>query len=314
MQIHNIVSVSGGKDSTALLLLALERQAPNLQAVFADTGHEHPLTYEYIQYLSETVYPIRTVRADFSAEFERRRAFLRSERCDWPEADRKRALELLEPTGIPFLDLCLVMGRFPSAIARFCTRELKVRPVFEQVHAPLLETRPMPRILSWQGVRRQESKRREGLAELEAEIGDAADGPGLFNYRPILDWSAEDVFAQLRRHGIRPNPLYLQGMTRVGCMPCIHTRKAELREIALRWPQEIERVAEWERLVSRVARVEGSATFFYVGDGETDVHVDTHGIHSKVRWARTRRGGREYDLFSFGEEPATCSSVYGLCE
>jgi 3'-phosphoadenosine 5'-phosphosulfate sulfotransferase (PAPS reductase)/FAD synthetase len=54
---NNIVSVSGGKDSTALLLLAIERQTENLQAVFADTGHEHQQTYEYVQYLSEKVFP-----------------------------------------------------------------------------------------------------------------------------------------------------------------------------------------------------------------------------------------------------------------
>ena len=46
---HNIVSVRGGKDRTALLLLAIERDTPNLQAVFADTGHEHQQTYEYLQ-------------------------------------------------------------------------------------------------------------------------------------------------------------------------------------------------------------------------------------------------------------------------
>lgn len=32
---HNIISVPGGKDSTALLLLAMERQPDNMQAVFA---------------------------------------------------------------------------------------------------------------------------------------------------------------------------------------------------------------------------------------------------------------------------------------
>lgn len=49
---HNIISVSGGKDSTALLLLAIEREAENMQAVFADTGNEHELTYEYVRYLA----------------------------------------------------------------------------------------------------------------------------------------------------------------------------------------------------------------------------------------------------------------------
>jgi len=40
MTSHNIVSVSGGKDSTATLLVAIALEAENLQAVFADTGNE----------------------------------------------------------------------------------------------------------------------------------------------------------------------------------------------------------------------------------------------------------------------------------
>ena len=35
---HNVVSVSGGKDSTAVLALAVIQEVPNLLAVFADTG------------------------------------------------------------------------------------------------------------------------------------------------------------------------------------------------------------------------------------------------------------------------------------
>lgn len=64
---HNIISVSGGKDSTALLLLAIERQPDNMQAVFADTGNEHDLTYDYVRYLEQaTGVPIRWVKADFT--------------------------------------------------------------------------------------------------------------------------------------------------------------------------------------------------------------------------------------------------------
>lgn len=51
MTTHNIVSISGGKDSTATLLLAIALETENLQAVFADTGNEHEQTNEYLDYL-----------------------------------------------------------------------------------------------------------------------------------------------------------------------------------------------------------------------------------------------------------------------
>ena len=35
---HNVVSVSGGQDSSAVLALAVVQEVPNLVAVFADTG------------------------------------------------------------------------------------------------------------------------------------------------------------------------------------------------------------------------------------------------------------------------------------
>lgn len=44
-----IVSVSGGKDSTAMLLKALEEHPrEQIMPVFCDTGWEHPAVYEYL--------------------------------------------------------------------------------------------------------------------------------------------------------------------------------------------------------------------------------------------------------------------------
>ncbi|MDV7419059.1 phosphoadenosine phosphosulfate reductase family protein [Acinetobacter baumannii] len=298
--IYNIVSVSGGKDSTATLLLAMAWDVENLQAVFADTGHEHPATYEYVEYLEQILeIQIQRVKADFSYEIECKRDYVKTK---WrekgvSESVVENALAVLKPTGNLFLDLCLWKNRFPSTRARFCTSELKVKPI-QQLFYPILEDGHM--ILSWQGVRADESLDRKYLPECNEVV------QGLYNYRPILKWSAKDVFQAHTDMGIDPNPLYKKGMGRVGCMPCINCNKDELKEIAKRFPEEIERVAEWERIVGLVSKRQ-SATFFtsdYRG----------HGIHQLVEWSKTVRGGKQYDLVEQMTGIEACSSAYGLCE
>jgi 3'-phosphoadenosine 5'-phosphosulfate sulfotransferase (PAPS reductase)/FAD synthetase len=316
MPIHNIVSMSGGKDSTATLLVARELEVPNLSAVVADTGHEHPETHDYIHYLAEaTGVPIRWVKADFSRQIDGKRKFIETK---WREKSVAEsvvlgALEVLHPTGNPFLDLCLWKGRFPSTKARFCTDELKRNPIIEQVYLPLMDGENM--LLSWQGVRADESPARKYLPECD-EVGG-----GLFNYRPILKWTIYSVFEAHRAAGIKPNPLYLQGCNRVGCMPCIMCAKDELRQIAARWPEEVDRVREWERLVT-IASKSGAATFFTAVTDPTvrsddKVSAVTHGIDRIVDWSKTARGGRQFDmvdLIARTDNHNSCSSAYGLCE
>lgn len=129
-------------------------------------------------------------------------------------------------------------------------------------------------------------------------------------YRPLLKWSAKDVFDMHKKHGIEPNPLYTQGMSRVGCMPCIFVKKEELFEIYRRFPEEIERIAEWERLVANVSR-RGDSSFLPALDGD-----DRKDIWDWVEWSKTTYGGRQIDMLKMIEleAPPLCSSVYGLCE
>ena len=47
-QVH-VVSMSGGKDSTATALVAMD-MGYDFVGAFADTGNEHEITYEYIEY------------------------------------------------------------------------------------------------------------------------------------------------------------------------------------------------------------------------------------------------------------------------
>jgi hypothetical protein len=108
------------------------------------------------------------------------------------EAKVARAIAILKPAGNPFLDLCLWKGRFPSTRVRFCSEELKRNLIIEQVHLPLLEAGND--VVSWQGVRADESQERASLLERECKPVMPNSGAELWHYRPILKWSVDDVF------------------------------------------------------------------------------------------------------------------------
>lgn len=131
----HVVSISGGKDSTATALLCRELHDPDtIRYVFADTGNEHPLTMEYLDYLEGRFNaPIDRLKVDFGQRIIRKRAYVAEH---WPAKGVSAsvvaaALEALQPTGIPFLDLCIWKGRFPSRMAQFCTQFLKTEPLVD---------------------------------------------------------------------------------------------------------------------------------------------------------------------------------------
>lgn len=317
MRETNVISVSGGKDSTALLLLAMERETENMCAVFADTGNEHEQTYEYLRYLEQvTGVPIRWVRADFSDRIAAKKDYVLTkwEAKGVPQDDIDSAAAALVPTGNPFLDLCIWKGRFPSTKAAFCSEELKRNPIIKQVQMPIIEAGDD--LNSWQGVRRDESLNRRFLIERELKFTHD-NGAEMWNYRPILDWTAEDAFAMHRKHNIKHNPLYEQGMGRVGCMPCINARKDELLEISKRFPEAIDRIREWESIVQAASKRKGATFFAAANQGKhltVKECVAVGNIDKVVEWSQTKRGGKLFDMFRMLDDGPTCSSVYGLCE
>ncbi len=365
----HVISFSGGKDSTALYLLAMERFGRNFLPVFADTGNEHQDTLDYVHALPEkTGGPgIRRVTAVFTdQDFERKREAIRAswlgdlmtgKAGEWKlkgkwgrerkkpdntvtipgpplasppnpfrdaetthyrwsrarsplsrdQAQRRiqEALEVLqEPTGNPFLDICLLKSIFPDSLRRFCTSILKVEPIMEQVIDPLLEAGH--EVVSWQGIRADESARR-ALAHRIEDVGG-----GLWLYRPLLDWSIPDVLSMHEKHGITPNPLYTQGMGRVGCMPCINARKGEIREIAHRFPGQIDRIEKWERHLRKV-QVNPIGTFF-PAKKVPGVQVDRSHVRAVVEWSKTGKGGWDMDMFADEEDDLECKNSWGLCE
>ena len=334
MTAQHIVSLSGGKDSLATALKAKERGKP-FRVVFADTGNEDQITLDYVDSLEGYLgVPVETVRADFTAAFALRREQLHK---FWsrpgrvgsdgqptpavPDALIERAIACLIPSGIPFLDLCMLKGRFPGVKSRFCTEDLKLRPMDEQIKLPLLNAGQS--IVEWIGERAEESPARAAKPRLERlrwEF-DSVTGARLARpasrvlHRPIQHLKVAEVFAIAKRHGVPSNPLYRLGMNRLGCMPCIMAKKGELRQIARRFPEHIARIEEWERIVQSVSRRQ-NATFFAAkmvpGEGDTRAN-----IRSAVDWSNTGRGGWNYDIehsLADQDAPAICESSYGLCE
>lgn len=96
-----IVTFSGGKDSLASLLWIKNNFSKKFEIVFCDTKWESQITYDYIQSISEKLEMPITV--------------LSSKKYDG------------------FIDLALKKKRFPSTRARFCTEELKTKPMIDYI-------------------------------------------------------------------------------------------------------------------------------------------------------------------------------------
>lgn len=296
-----IVSVSGGKDSTALYLWAIDQFGANgFRAVFADTGHEHPVTYNYVRNLH-----LMTQSSGGGPEVE------------WVKADftKKLTAKGKEPTGNPFLDMWLYKGRAPSARAQFCTENLKLAPIRDWINS----FRKHHEVEIFVGIRAGESARRAKMPEEEE-----SDFYDAIVKRPLLRWTEEDVFDFLKTKGVPPNPLYENGSARVGCYPCIHSRKSELASMP-DWAWD--KLADWENLAGR--------TWFKFGEipltNEQKIELlkakdDLPKLAelkdkfspkvSEVReWCRTSRGGKQFTLFQDdAKDVPSCMSTWGICE
>ena len=318
MTVIHVASVSSGKDSDETLRQCLARvPKERVRAVICDTGNEHEQVWKHIAYLEQRFgIKVDVLRADFAAELAAKRRFIANDqrtgrdrkgrRLRWSNKAKRRALAVMYPSGNPFLDLCMWKGRFPSRKAQFCTQELKTAMLVQYQQA-FVEAGH--RVVSWQGVRRDESLNRR-----HAKLFERLQ-PRTYAYRPLVEWTAMQVFGSLSAHDIEPNALYRMGMGRVGCMPCINAQKRELREIDLRWPEELDRLAEWERIVGACSK-RGFSTFFTDGHLAKDrrlIFADLN-VRARIQWSKTTRGGKQFDLLAADEPAAACASSYGLCD
>jgi 3'-phosphoadenosine 5'-phosphosulfate sulfotransferase (PAPS reductase)/FAD synthetase len=298
-KIKVLVAFSGGKDSLASLIWAVNKYGvDSCEAVFCDTGWEHELTYQHIKEVTEKI-GVKLVT-------------VKSKKYD------------------NFVDLAKQKKRFPSTTARFCTEQLKSIPMIDYVLSQECH------LIIVQGIRADESASRSKMKEhcsyfryyLEPYKTDKDGKPKTQSYRkkdvlawrekyaddiirPVFKWTGQEVMAYILENGFKPNPLYYQGFSRVGCFPCIMCRHAEIKNIAEKHPDYLKRLQD--------AEAETGSSFFppdYI-----------------PKWAQTNRdkNGKKFpslknvidyvtddpDQQKMFQEPETdgrCMSFYAICE
>lgn len=143
-----------------------------------------------------------------------------------------------------FNDLAKRKTRFPSTKARFCTQVLKIEPT--QAHVSELQEKGFD-VIVVSGTRADESDDRKNLPEWD--FSGFSGAVLATHWRPLIHWNLQEVYGIHAAHGVPMNPLYEAGARRVGCLPCIMSRKAEIRMIALRFPKRIDEIRQIEKEV-----------------------------------------------------------------
>jgi len=252
-----IVSYSGGKDSTAILLHLLDLGVPkekielwhqSIDGNPSEAGEffDWPVTPAYCSAFAEAM--------DLKLLYQ------------WREGGFWKELNLDNEEGgrIVFDD---GDGNYITP-ARYSTRP-RTRRKFPQVSAdlryrwcsPYLKIdvaeraiRNSPRLnglnlLYLTGERREESAARGRYAQVETHKSDArASGRRrVDHWRPILAWPEEQVWDIIRRYQVRAHPCYYLGWSRCSCYCCIFGDPDQWATIRVVTPELFELLAELER-------------------------------------------------------------------
>jgi len=193
-----LASLSGGKDSVALCLWLLYESGidkEDIHIVFADTGWEHHYTYFTVLKMAEH-HPVKIVRSELGM------------------------YKFLDYFGPPDIE---------SKKSRPCTRYLKVEPL--KKYKRRLEETYGVEIIQVVGIRHEEGSsfnKRGNIPEIVCARD--CDGGTFSNkiWHPIREWLLKDVWAIHKRYNFPINKLYRVGCTRVGCAPCIFSKKREI--------------------------------------------------------------------------------------
>jgi 3'-phosphoadenosine 5'-phosphosulfate sulfotransferase (PAPS reductase)/FAD synthetase len=329
----HFIGISGGKDSGALIALALH-SGINATYMFCDTGHEKPETYAYLDKLKkDTGIKITVLKKEITdADFAARRDAIKKAWNEWytpqlrsiaskalgvrqmfppvKNADLDIALNELRPSGDIFRDTLVMHGTMPQKKGKFCSLELKTLEAWDHIQSYLDNDHDGEDVYWWSGVRAQESPSRALLPESEPC---GMDSTGyVTSLRPILNLTHDEVFELCNYMNVPINPLYMLGDKRVGCGECFEANKRAIKNSFTRNPELLERTKYLEESVAKVNRRAIQMGLKYVPFFREAYRLNKFNNWASAEqiytWSLSGRGtGSEIEV-------ASCDSVYGLCD
>lgn len=135
---------------------------------------------------------------------------------------------------------------FPSAAHRQCTSDLKRGPIQREVRR-FAKANGFKVIINALGLRAQESPARAKRDSFHRM--DAASNSVLtwFEWLPVHDLTAAEVFATIRDAGQEPHYAYSLGNERLSCVFCIMASRRDLQNGARHHPELLARYSELEQ-------------------------------------------------------------------
>lgn len=210
---YHAVSLSGGKDSTAMLLLMIERGMPIDAVLTADTGMEFPEMYDHLRRLDDYLFHERGIHL---TTLRHPKGF---EYLMFEEPKQKQSsIENRQRLGVP-----LNGNGWPGVKVRWCTGQLKTHLISKEVN--------------------RLKKERNALHY----IGIAADEPARIkdDQYPLVDWgiTEKDALQICYDRGYDWGGLY-EIYHRCSCWCCPLQRIDELRKLRHHHPEL------WQRLMA----------------------------------------------------------------
>lgn len=238
-----VASLSGGKDSAAMLLYLVEHYGPDrVIAHLQVLPEDWPETVPYVQDLCGRL-GVQLVAQQIIYEHVGDGTGVRT----WAIINITNSLHIV-PWGeagviAGITDLAMRRHWPPSPATRWCTSYFKVRVlnrwIIDQQNNGLKLGKDVVVAL---GERWAESPRRGKKVEWWLRRGCQRRAYNVWNWEPVISWSRRRVFRKLRDHSIEPHPAYHhQGMTpwqmydqdteggpRTSCRFCIYATKSDI--------------------------------------------------------------------------------------